>query len=249
MIGALFVSSWSGDIEVRKQRGRRGYLVALVTVSGACVLILAACDNSTPTPTPSAPSPTTLAPTATVVAPQDTPTMVAVGTEGEVDFDQLLTELPDLPTFTPIPTPAGVDAAASIQIYVQAVRALLTRFSPPYVYVSPYLGQGERLDDPNETMPLPQGLIPALQSANPGPKYEIRDFADAIGPLDDGAKVNNSGVFITLGEITGGDEDKSVSVVRGSVYIAQSNAEGDRFRMKRASSGWTILDTTQEWRE
>ena len=130
---------------------------------------------------------------------------------------------------------------------MQVVIALLGKQTPPYVYISPFLGGGERLDEPDETKPLPEELLPALKSANSTPNYEIADFPDAIGPLDDGGKVKNNGVFITLGEIMGGDQDKSVVTVRGSIYTKVGAAEGDRFRLKHDGSRWKLINSTQEW--
>jgi len=46
-----------------------------------------------------------------------------------------------------------------VQIYSAVTAALLDKQSPPYVYISPYIGQGEHLDEPDEANPIPGGLI------------------------------------------------------------------------------------------
>src|SRR5205814_2765648 len=127
-----------------------------------------------------------------------------------------LTEIPNLPAPTAVPSPAGIDEAASVQIYSAVVAALLEKQSPPYVYISPYIGQGEHLDEPDQANPLPTGLLPALSSSGGGPKYELRDFPQATGPLDEGGKVNNGGVFITLGPITNEGASQDSVAVRAS---------------------------------
>ena len=82
--------------------------------------------------------------------------------------------------------------------------------------------------------------------------YGIEDFASAVGPLDDGGRVKNDGVFITLGAITDDKETPGAVIVRGSIYRKEGDAHGDRFHFKRdpsAAHGWTLLDSTQEWTE
>ena len=90
---------------MHRERGRwADYLAALVVVLGACALLLAACDNGVPTPTP-----TLVAPSATAEA---MPTVDVGATETNTDLDSLLTIVPEEPTSTPIPTPGGLDDTA-----------------------------------------------------------------------------------------------------------------------------------------
>jgi hypothetical protein len=210
---------------------RQGFPCVLVVAVAVSGLLLGACDGVGPGPTP---------------VPTGSAAPDAVATEGAA----LLTQAPTIPSSTPVPSPAGLDPAETNRIYAAVVARLIGSESPPYVYVNPYIGQGERLDDPNDSQPLPAGLPAALPSTGGRPKYEMLEFADAIGPLEDGGKVKNDGVFITLGPIQGDPSEKDVLVVRGSIYHMVGTAEGSRFRLRRdpsAPGGWTVIDSTQEW--
>jgi hypothetical protein len=151
-----------------------------------------------------------------------------------------------------VPSPAGIDAAASVRIYSAVVAALLDKQSPPYVYISPYIGQGEHLDEPDQNSPLPQDLLSALLlSAGPGagghPVYEITDFSAAIGNLEDGGQVKNDGVFITLGPITNDLQSNDAAAMHASIYRKVGDAQGYLFHLRRELSGWKVLDSKQEW--
>jgi hypothetical protein len=127
------------------------------------------------------------------------------------------------------------------------VAALLDEEKPPYVYISPYVGEGERLDTPGESISMSEELVVELESADVGPTYQLLDFMEAIGNLEDGGKVKNDGVFITLGAIETGPGEGTVQV-RGSIYRMVGSAEGYRFTLGRdPSSGWQVLSTDQEW--
>jgi hypothetical protein len=202
--------------------------VFVIVAAMGCMLVLASCDNGSPNP-------------GTEASPTDTDA-----------FSELLTQLPSLPTATPAPTPKGLDDNDRVNIYLDMIDTLLGEKIPAYIYISPYLGQGERLDEPDENQPIPHGLLPALEKGDTGPKYQVSEFKDAIGPLEEGGAVKNKGAFITLGAVTGDASDKDAVVVRGSIYRKEGDAEGDRFRFKRDASaphGWKLLDVTQEWTE
>src|SRR5437868_3570699 len=144
-----------------------------MAVLGVFVFAFAACDNSVIPPTRvSSPSPATATYTAA-------PGPVESGT-----VSSILADVPDLPTPTAVPSPEGVDAQAAVQIYAQVVTALLGKSSPPYVYISPYVGQGEQLDDADQTNAIPQKILSVLPISNGHPVYGIEDFASAVGPLD-----------------------------------------------------------------
>src|SRR4051812_22045837 len=108
--------------------GRRfGFFVALLLAASAAasLLLLAACDGGSPAPGEA--TPTLLA---------EASPMVETGT-----ISDLLTEVPNLPTSTPIPRPTGVSEADTVSIYLKVVDALLGEKLPAYVYISPYIGE------------------------------------------------------------------------------------------------------------
>jgi len=171
-------------------------------------------------------------------------------TETEIDSDTLsilLTVVPSLPVPTAVPSPAGIDAAARVRIYSAVVAALLDKQSPPYVYISPYIGQGEHLDEPDQNSPLPQDLLSMLPSTGGNPVYEISDFSAVIGDLEGGGQVKNDGVFITLGPITNDPPSGDAAAVRASIYRKVGDAQGYLFHLQRGPSGWRVLDSKQEW--
>lgn len=225
---------------------RVGARALLLLLSGLGLFLLVACDDSSAPPTPSASGPTATLPGP--VSGAETPEGDAA-TPGPPDSSQL-TQLANPVTPTSVPTAVGVDDAARIVIYAAVVDALLGEKLPPVVYLAPYVGEGERLDTPNEGQPLPDGLPAALSKEAPGPKYEVLDFPQAIGPLDDGGVVNNNGEFITLGAIAADSSDSNRVVVRGSWYRKNGEAAGLRLTLQRtgdAAGEWKVLDSNQEW--
>jgi len=161
-----------------------------------------------------------------------------------------LTQIANPVTPTAVPTPAGMDEGTRTTIYALVVDALMGERLPPVVYLAPYVGEGERLDSPNEQQPLAAGLLTALARLAPGPKYEFLDFAQAIGPLDDGGTVIEGGLFITLGAVASDSGDNSRVKVRGSWYRKNDEASGMLYTLTQdagATDGWKIANTVQEW--
>ncbi len=139
-------------------------------------------------------------------------------------------------------------------LYARVVLDLLTEEQARHVYISPYVAAGERLDVPDEHIPLPQGLVDLLLGADPARTYEISAFEDAVGPLDDGGQVRDGGVFITLGQIqlqrSGGQASGTGVLVRASIYRRVGSAEGYIYRFDRDPSGpdgWKLVESTLEW--
>ena len=86
-----------------------------------------------------------------------------------------------------------------------------------------------------------------LASTGGDTKYEIMDFSEATGPLDDGGQVKNGGVFITLGPITNDGQPKDTVAVHASIYRKVGDAQGYLLHLHREASGWRVLDSKQEW--
>lgn len=212
---------------------RTGPQILVVVLAAACILTLAACDVGSPSGGPSSATPDTNATEAAVLS-------------------EMLTQLPVQPTPSVALPPGDLDDEDRVSIYLNVINDLLGEKVPSNIYISPYLGRGERLDEPDDSLPVPADLLETLNKEDTGPTYEATDFRDAIGPLEDGGAVKNNGAFITLGVVTGDPVDKDAAVVRGSIYRKEGDAHGDRFQLKRDASaphGWKILDTTQEWTE
>ncbi len=218
-------------MSVGRSRRPGSWFVCMIAAVGS-ILMLAACDIGAP-------------------GGQATSTPDANATQS-AELSQLLTQVPAQPTVSVAPAPKGLDDNDRVNIYLSMIDALLGEKIPAYIYLSPYLGQGERLDEPDQNQRIPKGLLSALEKADTGPKYQVSEFQAAIGPLDEGGAVKNNGAFITLGALAGDPSDKDVVIVRGSIYRKEGDAHGDRFRFKRdpsAPHGWKLLDSTQEWTE
>jgi hypothetical protein len=187
------------------------------------VLALAACDDGpAPSATPRTPSETALS---------EASPMTGIGQEP-----------------TPVPSPTGLDEQGRVQLYVMVVSELVAREEADNVYVSPYIGQGERLDNPDERTPIPAGLIAALEAADGGRAYFESEFGQVVGALEDGGKVVDGGVFVTLGPILNDATEEEVVDIRATVYRKVSDAEGYIYRYKRDASGeWKLLTANQEW--
>jgi hypothetical protein len=216
-------------------RSLRGSCAFFLVALGALALLAAACDNGAPPATP----------TATV---QDVNSDLVTPGDDE-DTSDLLTAVAAQVTATPVPTPAGLTQEDSDRIYATVIDALLGEKLPPVVYISPYLGQGERLDEPDETQPVSESLLGALTPES-STKYELGDFTEVIGPLDDGGVVQNNGAFVTLGSIAADPSDPDSVIVHGSIYRKVGDAQGFRFHVVKDPSrrtGWSVSDSTQEW--
>jgi hypothetical protein len=119
---------------------------------------------------------------------------------------------------------------------------LTTRF----IYISPYIGQGEFLDNPDTNTPVPPTLMESLEPAYHDRAFEVRDFEDSIRPLEDGGRVKNDGIFITLGPIANTGSD-TVSV-RGSHYRGVGDARGDLYSFRATGpDSWLLTNVVEEW--
>ncbi len=211
-----------------------------VTLPALSALLLAACDTGVPagTPTPTVAAPALLSPT-------------AMPDRQATEVSDALTEVPPS-TYTPEAGAIVGNEQDQLALYRHAVKELLDKDKSGPVYISPYVGQGERLDDPKEDMPLPQGLVAYLQKQDGSRSFSLANFADVVGSLEEGGKPANGGVFITLGRLKADIADPSLVTLRAGIYRGVSNGEGNLYTFKAdptAPDGWTLLDTQQEWNE
>ncbi len=250
--------------------GRRWATITAVLAQLVCVaLLVAACDmggNVSPAATPtntvaaagtSTPSAGGSIPIATASSPEPLPSATISSGIADTtttpdkeasDLNGVLTVVPDAVSPTPVPL-ANVSSADQVSIYSMVVAGLLKGEKAKNIYISPYVGQGERLDAPNEGMPVPNTLDDTLQSGDKNHSFQLVEFADAVGALEDGGKVKNNGVFLTLGQITVDTVDKGTVQVRGSLYRGVANGMGNAYHFQHDSSGWTLLNVTSEWND
>jgi hypothetical protein len=135
-------------------------------------------------------------------------------------------------------------------IYGLAVLNLVKNEQANTVYLSPLVGEGERLDESNPGKPLAATLSQYMDSVDGARQYAMSEFSQVVGPLEEGGKMANGGVFVTLGEITSDHESGNIVAVRGSIYRGRGDAEGNLYRFQRddtAPDGWKLLDVRQEW--
>lgn len=192
------------------------------------LLLVAACDAQPP--------------------PAVTATPLASSTPGEE------VSIPDATTPTPVPSPTGIDETGRADIYVSIVLDMLDKEGKEvgYVYVSPFIGQGEHLDNPDPSTPIPGSLVLVLRAA-PGPSsrtYEALDFSEVVGPFEDGGKVANGGVFITLGPIMNTEGKEDAVTVKASIYRESKSAEGNIYNLSRdpaSATGWKVVTVSPEW--
>lgn len=218
----------------------------LVASASATAITPAHVDgNSVPTLSAISPTPASL-PTDTAGAEV---TVTITGTETP-DLNSVLTVVPDAASPTPVPL-AAISSDAKVLIYGLVVADLLKSEKARNVYISPYVGQGERLDAPNEAMPVPATLDHTLQARDKGHSYSLVEFADAVGALEDGGKVKDNGAFITLGEITVDGSGKDIVLVHGSLYRGVANGTGNAYRFQQdlANNTWKLLDVTSDWND
>ncbi|MDQ3704628.1 MAG: hypothetical protein M3437_05280 [Chloroflexota bacterium] len=151
---------------------------------------------------------------------------------------------------TPSAVPAAVSEDDRETIYGLVVLSLVRGEAATTVYLNPFLGQGERLDESEHARPVGESLSRYMDSVDGERQYFMSEFADAVGPLEEGGKVKDGGVFVTLGEIMAAPEGTDIVAVRGSIFRGIGDAEGNLYRFQTddtAPDGWKLLDVQQEW--
>jgi hypothetical protein len=205
------------------------------------IVLAVGCDNALP-PTPTvAPAPTA------TTGSGPAPSVTAGGIVGE-EAD-LMTAVADLPSPTAA-TSAALDSEQRVVIYKQVLSLLTRNEQAPVVFLSPYLGEGERLDEHPSDKMIPEALTSALSSSDPDRTYQSGDFSEVVGSLDDGGVVKDNGVYVTLGDIQADPAQQGAVVLRASIYRKVGSAEGYTYRLvpdSSAPSGWRVIETTQDW--
>ena len=229
------------------------------------LLILAisfGCDTTPAPTTPVAASPTSASADLGTVhsvptgAPSDTPTAAPdPAAPSVVPTSSVPAEVPATPTpvrGTPAPVPTVGEAEATI-IYSLIAHDLVTQSqatmpaaeAPPYIGINPLAGRGPMLNTDSATVQIPEDLIDDL--ADLDTTLSFATFADVVGPLDEGGRVQEDGIYLTLGEIQPQSDANQVAV-HASFYRANDDATGYRYTMERQPDGsWAIKDRQEVW--
>jgi hypothetical protein len=226
-------------------------LLILVLTLGLALVILAACgDGGSPPATPSPAigssantslpaNPPTAAPPSAAAAPTET-----------ISPDGPPPEGPPLPTSGPVAT-VGTDEAVVIysliahDLVAQSLTTAATTATPEYIGISQQAGQGALLDTDSTNVTIPDDLIDEMGDL--GTTVTFSPFMEAIGALEDGAKVRDDGIYLTLGVLEDqGSPDKLAAYA--SYYRASDDATGYRYVLEKAAGGpWVIKDRQQVW--
>jgi hypothetical protein len=203
----------------------------------ALALLITACDAGGSQPVPGEATRSTSTPTGT--------------STGANLPDALLTEvLSTAGTATPAAIPTSLSEDDRQTIFGLVVLNLVKAESATTVYLNPFLGQGERLDETDPAKSLGDGLGKYMDAVDGERQYFMSGFSEAVGALEEGGKVKDSGVFVTLGEIMSGPEGTGIVAVRGTIYRGLGNAAGYLYSFQpdaTAPDGWKLLDVQQEW--
>lgn len=195
-------------------------------------LLVSACDSSGPPPLPTGTANDITTPTVSLP-------------------DALMTEvLSAEETATPAAPLASLSEDDRQTIYGLVVLNLVKAESATTVYLNPFVGEGERLDETGSGRALGDALGRYMDTVDGGRQYFMSRFSEAVGALEDSGKVKDNGVFVTLGDIMSDPEGPGTVAVRGTIYRGIGDAAGYLYRFQpddKAPDGWKLLDVQQEW--
>jgi hypothetical protein len=237
-------------------------LLTFALTLGLALLLVACGDGGAPPTAPPANGSsggTTLPanpPTATLPAgpaPTDTATGAPPDTVAPTE-----TISPDIPPPEGPPPPtsgpvATVSADEAVVIYsliahdlvAQSLTTAATKTTPAYIGISQQAGLGALLDTDSSNVTIPDDVIDEMGDL--GTTVTFSPFMDAIGALEDGAKVRDDGIYLTLGVLEDqGTPDKIAAYA--SYYRANDDATGYRYVLEKAAGGpWVIKDRQPMW--
>lgn len=212
------------------------------------ILALTACNDGALTPTVSGPVsvPTqaaTLPPAPNTLAPTDPPTATVI----VAPTDPLGLSTFATPTDPPV---AALNDSDTLLIYNLVAHDLVNESSkaangklPTYVGINPRPGKGELLDTDSSNQTIPDDLVDNM--ADLSTTIAFVPFMEAIGSLDEGGKVRDDGIFLTLGLLEPAGADIQTYA---STYHARDDATGYRYMLQKPAGGpWTILQRAVVW--
>jgi hypothetical protein len=97
-------------------------------------------------------------------------------------------------------------------------------------------------DDPGVGEPFPQEDRDALAEAvaDVAPLEFVSSRTEVIGPMEDGGRVENQGILLTLGPIAGEDDR---ALVPASSYLANLAGTWQTWVVERIGDGWRVTGT------
>ncbi len=237
--------------------GRSGRSLVRLTLALGLSALLTACNDGAGTPTVRSSS--GAEPTQTIAPPPDTATMVpntaaptSVPTASPTTPPTALPTAPELPQFaTPTDPPAAtLSDSDTLLIYNLIAHDLVSEISrtsggkpPAYIGINPHPGKGELLDTDSAGPNIPTDLVDNM--ADLGTTVAFAPFMEAIGSLDNGGKVRDDGIYLTLGLLQPAAGNIQTYA---SLYRARDNATGYHYMLQKPAGGpWTILQRQVVW--
>ncbi len=223
-------------------------------ISLALILMLAltACNDGALTPTVSGP---VSVPTQAVARPTDTapplPNTIAPTAAATAAPTDAPTNTAGLSFATPTDPPvATLSDSDTLLIYNLIAHDLVSESSkatggklPAYIGINPRPGKGELLDTDSSTQTIPDDLVDNM--ADLSTTVAFAPFMAAIGSLDDGGKVRDDGIYLTLGVLEPAGADIQTYA---STYHARDEATGYRYTLQKPAGGpWTIQQRQVVW--
>jgi hypothetical protein len=139
---------------------------------------------------------------------------------------------------------AGVDRVA---VYAEVVRHMTTEQGQPsgfrVIYVLDRLvGNHADPDDPAVGEPLTPGerreMAAAVQDVAPVEFVSTR--SEVVGAAEEGERVENEGIFLTLGPVSGGDD---LVLVPATSYLGNLAASWQTWVVERVDDRWRVTGT------
>jgi hypothetical protein len=95
-------------------------------------------------------------------------------------------------------------------------------------------------DDPGTGEPFPDRDALAEAVADVAPLEFVSSRTEVIGPMEDGGRVENQGILLTLGPIAGEDDR---ALVPASSYLANLAGTWQTWVVERIGDGWRVTGT------
>lgn len=134
-----------------------------------------------------------------------------------------------------------------LAVYAEVIRHMTTEQGQSsgfqVIYVLERLMENDRdPDDPGSGRAISpedqRALIEALRDVAPLEFVPTR--SEVVGPMEDGGRVQNEGIFVTLGPISGGDERL---LVPATTYLGNLAATWQTWVVERVGDRWRVTGT------
>ncbi|MGH2764444.1 MAG: hypothetical protein ACRDKA_00800 [Actinomycetota bacterium] len=143
--------------------------------------------------------------------------------------------------------PSAAEENREVAIYAAVVRHMASEEGQSSGFRVIYLldrvvENADDPDDPGAGEPFPEEDKAALSKALDGvaPVEFVPSRADVIGPAEDGGRVENQGILLTLGRIAG-EEDRAL--VPASSYLANLAGTWQTWVVEPSDDGWRVTGT------